>query len=319
MHHKECETHEECVEGTEWGDIWVSLGTMLLSAVFEREIRANGGKPVYTVVAPKTLRPNADYHIYVSLYDIPAPIEMVATVIGPAHSVSTGAVTFNTAESKVLTLAIGDWPEGPTHDPFTYKLQVKGKGAYFTTVYEKPVQHNHNNSHPIPTNETTSEGLYLLLCELILGFSHSHKYVCLFGYIFGPLFHVNSRQHQLGSDQSNYNTPIDIHIKDGNGKRVIEWTKLYPKNGIISEELQLSGQPVFGNWTIVAEALERNTTKAFTVADYELPTFNVEVVLPTYATRNRSEVTATVKAFDANGKAVKGDLTFEVTSLKSSL
>ncbi|CAG2123017.1 unnamed protein product, partial [Medioppia subpectinata] len=109
----------------------------------------------------------------------------------------------------------------------------------------------------------------------------------------------------------NYNTPIDIHIKDGNEKRVIEWTKLYPKNGVIAEELQLSAQSVSGNWTIVAAALGRNTTKAFTVADYVLPTFNVEVVLPTYATRNRSEVTATVKAFDANGKAVKGDLTLE--------
>ncbi|CAG2115984.1 unnamed protein product [Medioppia subpectinata] len=38
------------------------------------------------------------------------------------------------------------------------------------------------------------------------------------------------------------------------------------------------------------------------------PTFDVEVVLPTYVTRNRSEVVALIKAFDTNGKAIKGDL-----------
>ncbi|CAG2117298.1 unnamed protein product, partial [Medioppia subpectinata] len=100
---------------------------------------------------------------------------------------------------------------------------------------------------------------------------------------------------------------------DGNGKRVIEWKKLYAKNGVIAEELQLSGQPVFGNWTIVAEALGRNTTKSFIVVDNVLPTFNVEVVLPTFvAISSASKVDATIRAFDSNGRPVKGDLTLNV-------
>ncbi|CAG2118167.1 unnamed protein product [Medioppia subpectinata] len=110
------------------------------------------------------------------------------------------------------------------------------------------------------------------------------------------------------------NIPIDIHIKDGNGMLVIEWTKLYPKNGVIVKELQVSAQPVLGHWTIDVTAFRQNTTKTFTVAAEDvLPTFNVEIVLPTYVTTNRSkEVVATVTAIDTNGKAIKGELTLNV-------
>ncbi|CAG2101909.1 unnamed protein product [Medioppia subpectinata] len=274
---------------------------------------------MYTVVAPKSLRTNADYHISVSLYDISAPIEVNATVLGPAHSASTGAVAFSKAESKMLTLAIGDWPEG------TYRLQVKGKGANFTTVYENPEQHNHHYGgfrrqkhipHPITvkpkTRETTAEGF---INEVTL--TYEAKSVSVFiqtdKAMYKPGQKVQFRAVVVNPSLiPKNNISIDIHIKDGNGNRIIQWTKLYPKNGVISEELQLSDQPVLGDWTIVVEALGHKTTKTFTVAEYVLPTFDVEVVLPTYVTRNRSEVVATVKAIYTYGKAVKGDLVLTV-------
>lgn len=53
--------------------------------------------------------------------------------------------------------------------------------------------------------------------------------------------------------------------------------------------------------------LEQKFTKTFTVAEYILPTFDVDVIVPAYATYNKShEVLATVKATYTYGKPVKG-------------
>ncbi|CAG2109802.1 unnamed protein product [Medioppia subpectinata] len=172
-----------------------------------------------------------------------------------------------------------------------------------------------HNMPTIPTNETISEGF---INEVTL--NYESKSVSVFiktdKAIYKPREKVQLRVVVVTpSLSSKNNIPIDIQIKDGSGKRVIEWTKLYARNGVIAEELQLSGQPVFGNWTIVAAALGRNTTKTFTVA-HELPTFDVELALPTYASINRSQVVATVKAFDTNGRPVKGYLTLDATKYR---
>ena len=53
-------------------------------------------------------------------------------------------------------------------------------------------------------------------------------------------------------------------------------------------------------------------SKQFTVAEYVLPTFAVDVQLPPYATYNRSDVVATVKATYTYGKPVKGEVTLTV-------
>lgn len=69
----------------------------------------------------------------------------------------------------------------------------------------------------------------------------------------------------------------------------------------------MSSQPVLGDWTIEVEVLGQKSTKTFTVAEYILPTFDVDVVLPAYATYNNShQVVATVKATYTYGKPVKG-------------
>lgn len=53
-------------------------------------------------------------------------------------------------------------------------------------------------------------------------------------------------------------------------------------------------------------------TKKFSVAEYVLPTFSIDVILPPYATYNRSDVIATVKATYTYGKPVKGEVTLTV-------
>jgi CD109 antigen len=74
----------------------------------------------------------------------------------------------------------------------------------------------------------------------------------------------------------------------------------------------LSDQPVLGDWTIVVNVLNQKFEKTFTVAEYILPTYDVEVILPSYATYNESDVVCTVKATYTYGKPVKGDVTLTV-------
>lgn len=81
---------------------------------------------------------------------------------------------------------------------------------------------------------------------------------------------------------------------------------------MISKDFQLSDQPVLGDWTIVVEVFDQKFSKKLTVAEYILPTFDVEVLLPSYATYNESDVIATVKATYTYGKPVKGEVTLTV-------
>ena len=69
---------------------------------------------------------------------------------------------------------------------------------------------------------------------------------------------------------------------------------------------------MLGDWIIVVEALGHKHEKGFSVAEYVLPTFDVEIALPSYATRSKSDVMATIKAVYTYGKPVKGDLTLTV-------
>ena len=100
--------------------------------------------------------------------------------------------------------------------------------------------------------------------------------------------------------------------KDAKGNRIKQWNRVFTSRGVVSKDLQLSEQPILGDWTIFVESLGEKFEKSFTVAEYVLPTFDVEVLLPPYATYNRSDVVATVKATYTYGKPVKGEVTLTV-------
>ncbi|CAN7975746.1 unnamed protein product, partial [Ixodes persulcatus] len=100
--------------------------------------------------------------------------------------------------------------------------------------------------------------------------------------------------------------------QDAKGNRIHQWDRVLTQKGIYSSELQLSDQPVLGDWAINVDILGQKYSKNFTVAEYVLPTFEVRVKLPAYATYNKSEVVATVSATYTYGKPVKGTVTLTV-------
>ncbi|KAK8376817.1 hypothetical protein O3P69_010030 [Scylla paramamosain] len=106
---------------------------------------------------------------------------------------------------------------------------------------------------------------------------------------------------------------VDIYVKDGAGNRVRQWKRVFTNRGVWSGELQLAEEPVLGDWNITVEVLGQKTSRAVQVAYYVLPKFEVIVTLPEYVTFDQGEMVATVEAKYTYGKAVKGEVTLQVT------
>lgn len=84
--------------------------------------------PTYTIVAPSKLRPNADYHVSVSVHNVPDHVDVDISIqgleseSGVFNSVSK-TIIINTDETRILKFEIGEWASG------SYKVNVVGKGG----------------------------------------------------------------------------------------------------------------------------------------------------------------------------------------------
>ncbi|RWS20589.1 CD109 antigen-like protein, partial [Leptotrombidium deliense] len=107
--------------------------------------------------------------------------------------------------------------------------------------------------------------------------------------------------------------PIRNQSVDPNGN-IIRNTNLKTKSsGIIAQELKLSDQPNLGDWTIIVDVNSTKKEKKFTVAEYVLPDFSVNIEPPSYVLRNSTNFVVTVKAQYTYGKPVKGDMNLTIT------
>ena len=75
-----------------------------------------------------------------------------------------------------------------------------------------------------------------------------------------------------------------------------QWLRVFTNRGVFSGEVPLSSEPVLGNWNITVEVLGQKSSASVMVAEYVLPKFEVEVLLPQYVTFKDNEITATIKA-----------------------
>ncbi|KAK3909558.1 CD109 antigen [Frankliniella fusca] len=104
--------------------------------------------------------------------------------------------------------------------------------------------------------------------------------------------------------------PLDIYITDGKGNRIKQWAAEHTRNGIWSTVLQLSEQPVMGDWTVTASLPGSSpVNKKFSVAEYVLPTFEVSVKAPAAVSFKHGKVVVTVNAKYTYGKPVVGKAT----------
>ncbi|KAK6976831.1 CD109 antigen [Biomphalaria glabrata] len=148
----------------------------------------------------------------------------------------------------------------------TYTLNVKGSGGL---TFDKSENLNYNNKE-------------------------ASVFIQINKAIFKPGDIVNFRVFGVYSDLKSYTDPIDISIYDADSNKIKQWLQVTPTNGVIALELTLSTQP------------RTKEEKVFTVAEYVLPKFEVDVVMPTYALTTDDDVTVTVKSKYTYGKPVNG-------------
>jgi CD109 antigen len=82
---------------------------------------------------------------------------------------------------------------------------------------------------------------------------------------------------------------------------------VFTRNGVFSGQLQLSPNPPLGQWKLVVQVLQQRFERRFQVSQYRLPSFEADLLLPSYATYNRSRVLATCSGHHLHGKPVQGE------------
>jgi CD109 antigen len=100
----------------------------LLSVIFVQQGSGQTSSlPTYTILAPSKLRPNADYHVSVSLHNIQSHVDVDIAILGQESdsgkfNTISKTVTLNSDDTRILKFEIGEWASG------NYRITVVGKG-----------------------------------------------------------------------------------------------------------------------------------------------------------------------------------------------
>lgn len=262
--------------------LFLIFSQLLLVCFAEMEkLEDNAG--TYSIVAPKKLRPNLDYHISATVHNVPSSVQMTISIEGPSdngnyNSISKTAL-LKPSETQILKFEVGEWSSG------NYSLTVSGEGGLKFQNQTSLIYEPKSYSVFIQTDKAIYKPGQLVQFRIIV------VNLYLLPSVTGA---------------------IDIYITDANENRIKQWNRMFTSKGIVSSNLLLSDKPVLGDWTIHVEVLGQTFMKSFTVAEYVLPTFNVEIIIPPYATFNKSDIVAIVQAKYTYGKPVKGEVTLSV-------
>merc|ERR1719334_599190 len=240
-------------------------------------------KPNYNVVAPSTIRPNTDYFAAITIGDTEGGLqEIECRIYGRTASGQNVEIKQNTrvppGETQLVRLTIGELGKG------TYRFEAKG-------------------TKPMEFQDSVALDYY-------------HKGYSVFiqtdKAIYRPgnqvLFRVIVLSPRL---KPSVTGSFDIKMMDGDGNLIRDWDRVFTTKGVWAGSLEISPKPVLGNWNITVDVNGQMFSKAFQVAEYILPKFQVDVDIPIYATF-ADTVTATIKANYALGRPVKGTATVAV-------
>ncbi|XP_022645189.1 CD109 antigen-like isoform X2 [Varroa destructor] len=258
--------------------------TGLLAYTSELSWGAQNQRGIYTIVAPSILRPNVVFNVAASVGDVPNPVDMRLSIQGNDERGHFNYIT-RTAQvpplrTEIISFEVGDW------NPGNYSLKAEGTGSIqFENQTELSFVHK-SYSVFIQTDKAVYKPGQRVQFRMI---------------VTDPFL------------QPSVTGAIDAWVTDGKGNRIHSWKRQFTTRGVLGNEFELSENPVLGDWTLRCEVLGQKFSKNFQVAEYVLPTFQVKIELPKYATYNESEVTATVKAAYTYGKPVKGWVTLTVT------
>ncbi|XP_060581140.1 CD109 antigen-like isoform X3 [Ruditapes philippinarum] len=229
----------------------------------------------YVVLTPSSFRGGLPLSVSVNILKATAPVSVTVSLVneGSKTTVATATGSFSKGTPGTLQLLVPDDVHAGS-----YKLHVTGSGgATFT-------------------NETT--------------ITFESKSISLFiqtdKAMYKPGQTVNFRAFAVFPNLTVYTGPMDIDIYDPATNKIKQWRGLSDPSGVVTKFMLMDSQPVLGDWKIKVMAHGRSEEKAFTVAHYVLPKFEVTVELPTYILSSDDTVTGKVKATYTYGKPVKG-------------
>jgi len=100
---------------------------------------------------------------------------------------------------------------------------------------------------------------------------------------------------------------VEVFITDGSNNRIKQYDKVFFRRGVCRHSLQLSDEPVLGNWIIHVKVNDKDpeTIQIFEVAEYVLPKFEVNVVTKNKVYRE-DDIIVSYGAKYTYGKDVEG-------------
>ncbi|XP_071560506.1 thioester-containing protein 1 allele S3 isoform X2 [Temnothorax nylanderi] len=252
------------------------LGILLLSGIISNVV----AEPYYTIIAPKVVRPDSEYHVAASTTGVSTPSVIYVELTGELDSGKTFNIsrtaTVEPYSTQILRLDIGETTPGK------YKLTARGlSGIDFSK--SKDIEYVHK-----------SYSVFIQTDRAIYKPGHKVMFRCI-------ILDSRLRPSIVG--------PTDVYIVDGDGNRIKQWIRPPVTHGIFGSELELSHSPVLGKWKLVANVGDQTFEKEFDVAEYVLPNFEVTIDSPKHVQFKESKVTATVHAKYTYGKPVKGEAT----------
>ncbi|KRJ97335.1 CD109 antigen isoform X2 [Drosophila yakuba] len=232
---------------------------------------------LYSVVGPGTLRSNSKYNVAVSVHKADGPSQIKVSLNGPSYNetkqIELLPMSTQNVEFEVPKLASGN-----------YNLTAEGLSG---VVFKNSTKLNYADNKPsvfLQTDKATYKPADLVQFRILF-------------------LDENTRPARIEK-------PVSVIITDGAQNRIKQLSDVKLTKGVYSGELQLSEQPVLGNWQISVSVNGENTeTKSFMVDKYVLPKFEVIVDTPKDVVIADKVIKATIRAKYTYGKPVKGKAT----------
>uniref|UniRef100_A0A452R4E0 Alpha-2-macroglobulin n=1 Tax=Ursus americanus TaxID=9643 RepID=A0A452R4E0_URSAM len=104
-----------------------------------------------------------------------------------------------------------------------------------------------------------------------------------------------------------------VSLQDPKGNRITQWQKLKLENGLKQLSFALSSEPFQGSYKVVVRKESGGITEhAFTVEEFVLPKFEVQITMPRIITILEEDVNVSVCGLYTYGKPVPGHMTMRV-------
>ncbi|XP_058122622.1 thioester-containing protein 1 allele R1-like [Anopheles ziemanni] len=244
----------------------------------------------YSIVGSAILRPNSEYRICVTTFDLNEAIEFRVSIKDGANIIKSKELTLSNNESRNVTFAIGSIPKSES-----YELVAEGLSGIIFTKRAALKFDDKQCSMLIQMDKAwykPGDTIYFRVLVLDRGFK--------------PYVPPSANG-------------MTVFIRDGQGNRVKQWSNVaLSECGVFEADLQLSTEPIIGGWSVNVKVAEEEQVKNFLVERYVLPTYSVKVEAPGFVFLSDEVLKLVVTAKYTFGKPVVGELTLSVKPSRCS-